>query len=205
MNDRITDAIEGNDLDELLRIVDALCDTREWDALVNLRDRARLALERGRQLWPAASHAEYRLALEAPDEYAAEMLVEGAGHFALGPIAEVAASTHTWAGLAPHARAARSPHSRRTNGSSAAKTSTRKACRTHRCSGSRSRAVVGSRRIPSRPTRRTVSMHPHRNCRAAGRSRCPMRRRRSTIPTSSPRCASSSVRGRRDQRAMHTS
>jgi hypothetical protein len=31
------------------------------------------------------------------------MLVEGAGHFGLGPIAEVAASTHTWAGLAPHA------------------------------------------------------------------------------------------------------
>ena len=105
MNDRITDAIEGNDLDELLRIVDALCETREWDALVNLRDRARLALERGRQLWPAASHAEYRLALEAPDEFAAAMLVDGAGDFGLGPIAEVAASTHTWARLAPHASA----------------------------------------------------------------------------------------------------
>jgi hypothetical protein len=103
VNDRITDAIEGNDLDELLRIIDALCEMREWPALVNLRDRARLALERGRQLWPAASHAEYRLALEAPDEYAAAMLVEDAGRFGLGPIAEVAASTHTWAGLAPHA------------------------------------------------------------------------------------------------------
>jgi hypothetical protein len=30
------------------------------------------------------------------------MIVEGAGRFALGPLAEVAASTHTWAELAPH-------------------------------------------------------------------------------------------------------
>lgn len=102
MRQRIVDAIEGNDLDELLRIVDALCATREWELLVELRDRARRALERGRQLWPAASHAEYRLALEAPARFAAAMLVEDAGRFGLGPIAEVAASTHTWAELAPH-------------------------------------------------------------------------------------------------------
>jgi hypothetical protein len=67
-----------------------------------VRERSRRALERGRQLWPAASHAEYRLALDAPAEYAATVLVEGAGRFALGPLPEVAASTHMWTDLAPH-------------------------------------------------------------------------------------------------------
>jgi hypothetical protein len=98
----IRDAVEAGDLDELLRIIDALCDRRDWDGLVEVRTRSRAALERGRQLWPAASHAEYRLALDAPAEYAAAVLVEGAGHFAIGPLPEVAASTHTWADLAPH-------------------------------------------------------------------------------------------------------
>jgi hypothetical protein len=93
--------VEAGDLDELTRLVDRLCAARDWDALLDLRDRCRRALERGRQLWPAASHAEYRLALEAPGEYAARVLVEGTGHLALGPLAEVAASTHTWAELAP--------------------------------------------------------------------------------------------------------
>jgi hypothetical protein len=88
-----------------VRIIDALCDTREWELLLELRDRARRALERGRQLWPAASRAEFRLALDAPAEYAAAMLVDGTGRFALGPLAEVAASTHPWADLAPHATA----------------------------------------------------------------------------------------------------
>jgi hypothetical protein len=99
---RIVDAVEAGDLDELLRIIDALCDTRDWDGLVEVRDRSRRALERGRQLWPAASHAEYRLALDAPAPYAAQVLVEGAGRFALGPLPEVAASRHRWAELAPH-------------------------------------------------------------------------------------------------------
>src|SRR3954447_8282279 len=99
---RITEAVETGDLDELLRIIDALCDRHDWDGLVEVRDRSRRALERGRQLWPAASHAEYRLALDAPAEYAAAVLVEDAGRFAIGPLPEVAASTHTWAELAPH-------------------------------------------------------------------------------------------------------
>jgi hypothetical protein len=98
----VSEAIDRNDLDELIRIVDALCATREWDGLVDLRDRARRALDTGRQLWPAASLAEYRLALEAPAPYAAQVLVEGTGRFAPGPLPEVAASTHTWAELAPH-------------------------------------------------------------------------------------------------------
>jgi hypothetical protein len=98
-----TELVERGDLDELVRHVDRLCAAREWDELVRLRDLCRKALERGKQLWPAAAHAEYRLALEAPAEWAAAMLVAGTGRFALGPLPEVAASTHTWAELAPHA------------------------------------------------------------------------------------------------------
>ncbi len=69
---------------------------------MRLRTRARAAHERGRQHWPAAEYAEYRLALEAPGEFAAPVIVEGAGRFALGPLTEVAASTHTWDEMAPH-------------------------------------------------------------------------------------------------------
>lgn len=95
-------AVEAGDLDELVRIVDALCERRDWDGLAELRGRCRRAFERGRQLWPAASLAEYRLALEAPGPHAAAVLVEGAGRFAPGPLSEVAASTHEWRELAPH-------------------------------------------------------------------------------------------------------
>jgi hypothetical protein len=99
----VATAVERGDVDELVRLVDALCTNREWDRLVELRDRCEQAVERGRQLWPVAAHAEYRLALEAPGRYAATVLVEGAGRFAPGPLPEVAASTHQWADLAPHA------------------------------------------------------------------------------------------------------
>jgi hypothetical protein len=98
----LTDAVERGDLDELTRLVDGLCASREWDELLRLRDLCRKALERGKQLWPVAAHAEYRLALEAPAPFAAQMLVPGTGRFALGPLPEVVASTHTWAELAPH-------------------------------------------------------------------------------------------------------
>lgn len=105
MADSLSVAVERGDLDELVRIVDALSSSREWDRLVELRDRCVHAIERGRQLWPVAAHAEYRLALEAPGRWAAQMLVEGAGRFAPGPLPEVAASTHEWADLAAHAPA----------------------------------------------------------------------------------------------------
>jgi hypothetical protein len=100
--DPLAEVIERGDLDELVRVVDGLCASREWDRLVELRDRCVQAIDRGRQLWPVAAHAEYRLALEAPGPWAAQMLVEGAGRFAPGPLPEVAASTHEWADLAPH-------------------------------------------------------------------------------------------------------
>jgi hypothetical protein len=100
--DVLGELIEGGDLDELLRHVDRLCAATDWEGLLELRDRSRKALERGRQLWPVASHAEYRLALEAPGPWAAGVLLPGAGRFALGPLPEVAAAGHTWAELAPH-------------------------------------------------------------------------------------------------------
>lgn len=98
----IKEAVESGDLDRLTRLVDGLCASRDWDGVVELRDRCRHAIERGLQLWPAAEFAEYRLALEAPGTYAGAVLVEGAGRFALGPLWEVAACSHSWADLSDH-------------------------------------------------------------------------------------------------------
>ncbi len=102
MSRRIADAVDRGDLDELVRLVHVLCGEGDWDGIVELRDRCRHALERGLQLWPAAEYAEYRMALEAPAGFAGSVVVEGAGRFALGPLWEVAASTHPWVDLAPH-------------------------------------------------------------------------------------------------------
>jgi hypothetical protein len=99
------DLVDMGDLDALLVRIDHLCADRDWAGVLDLRHRCRRAIERGRQLWPAASHAEYRLALEAPGREAAAVLVPGTGRFALGPLAEVAASTHPWAELRPHLEA----------------------------------------------------------------------------------------------------
>jgi hypothetical protein len=99
----IAEAVDGGDLDELIRLVDGLCAARDWDGVVFLRDRCRHVLEeRGLQMWPAAEFAEYRMALEAPADYAGSVVAEGAGRFALGPLWEVAAAGHTWSDLAPH-------------------------------------------------------------------------------------------------------
>jgi hypothetical protein len=95
-----TELVDRGDVDELVRQVDRWCDAEEWDGLVDLRVRCRAALERGKQLWPVASLVEYRLALEAPGLYAAMVVEPGAGHLALGPMSEVAASSHTWSELA---------------------------------------------------------------------------------------------------------
>jgi len=93
----------SNDLDEMTRRATRLADAGDWDRLLTLRDDCRAAVERGLQLWPVASYCEYRLALDAPGAWAAEMLVAGTGHFALGPLTEVVAVNHTWSDLAPHA------------------------------------------------------------------------------------------------------
>lgn len=89
------------DLDELIREVDRLAEQRDWDELNRLRIYARKAFERGHQLWPAGDWAAYRLAREADAELASLMINEDAARFALGPLAEVAASTHTWKDLEP--------------------------------------------------------------------------------------------------------
>ena len=99
----LDELIELGDVDELVREIDRLCSRRDWPGLVRLRDRSRAAVARGKQLWPAAAHAEYRLALEAPGRWSALVLQdEGAGRFTLGPLPEVAASTHPWSELGPH-------------------------------------------------------------------------------------------------------
>ena len=96
------DLIERADHNALLRVVDGLCAGRDWEGLVELADRCEEALERGKQLWPIADHIDYRLALEAPGEYAGDVLVPDVGRFSHGPLTEVAASTHRWEELADH-------------------------------------------------------------------------------------------------------
>jgi hypothetical protein len=102
LREAVGEAVARGDLDRLVRLVGDLCAAADWEGVVLLRDRSRAALERGLQLWPAAEYAEYRLALEAPGRHAGPVVAEGAGRFALGPLWEVAASTHTWEELAPH-------------------------------------------------------------------------------------------------------
>jgi hypothetical protein len=79
-----------------------MCEARAWDELVDLKSRCEHALERGKQLWPIAAHVDYRLALEAPGDYAGPALESRAVRFAPGPLTEVTASTHRWSELAPH-------------------------------------------------------------------------------------------------------
>jgi hypothetical protein len=94
--------VDAADDAALLVAVDGLCASRQWDALADLARRCRDAVEVGKQLWGVAMHIDYRLAWEGPPTHAAATLVPGAGRFALGPLTEVAASTHTWDELAPH-------------------------------------------------------------------------------------------------------
>lgn len=96
------DLVEAAQPNELLQRVDALCEARRWGDLVDLARRCREAVERGKQLWPIAEHIDYRLALEGPALLAASVLSPAAGRFALGPLTEVAASTHTFSELGPH-------------------------------------------------------------------------------------------------------
>ena len=90
------------DLDGLVRLVDKLCAGCDWPALLELRNRSRTAVTTGRQLWPAATLAEYRLALRAPAEWAAQVLDEESGRFTIGPLTEVVAQRHQFADLRVH-------------------------------------------------------------------------------------------------------
>ena len=102
MADRLSDVddlIHRADLDGLVRMVDTVCADADWPALLELRNRSRAALATGRQLWPVATLAEYRLALWAPAEWAAHVLDEDSGRFTIGPLTEVVAQRHEFADL----------------------------------------------------------------------------------------------------------
>lgn len=94
-------AIESTDTDELLRVVDGLAASGDWEGLIELRRRCAEAVGRGKQVWGVEEHIRYRLALEAPGAIAGPVVAEGGSRFALGPLSEVAASTKTWAELEP--------------------------------------------------------------------------------------------------------
>ena len=100
--ERLTTLIESSDLDELVRFIDGLASAREWDGIVKTRDLCLEAVERGKQVWAPADFAEYRLARDAPAPYAAAVAGDGKGRYGLGPLWEVAASTHTWGDLESH-------------------------------------------------------------------------------------------------------
>jgi hypothetical protein len=91
--------IDRSDLDGLVRTVDDLCSSRDWSSLLQLRNSCRLATASGKQLWPASTLAEYRIALLAPSRIAAQVLEEGSGRFTLGPLTEVIAQNHQWSEL----------------------------------------------------------------------------------------------------------
>ena len=95
----IDDLIHRADLDGLVRMVDTLCAGAEWSSLLELRNRSRDAVSTGRQLWPAATLAEYRLALWAPADWAARVLDEDSGRFTIGPLTEVVAQRHEFIDL----------------------------------------------------------------------------------------------------------
>jgi hypothetical protein len=101
-DDRLDELIGRADLDDLVRLVDSRTLDGDWAGLLRLRDRCRAAVETGRQLWPAATLAEYRLALHAPAQWCARVLDEESGRFTIGPLSEVAAVHHSFDELAPH-------------------------------------------------------------------------------------------------------
>ena len=94
--------IEIGDVEALCAHIDALVLDERWTDIVVLHHGCRAALERGRQLWPASAYAEYRLALDAPGQFAAAVVDSDAARYTLGPFAEVMASTHEWVDLAPY-------------------------------------------------------------------------------------------------------
>jgi Family of unknown function (DUF6183) len=99
MSDDLDDLIHRADLDGLVRLVDTVCSAGEWATLLELRNRSRAAVSTGRQLWPVATLAEYRLALWSPAEWATQVLDEDSGRFTIGPLTEVVAQNHQFVDL----------------------------------------------------------------------------------------------------------
>jgi len=110
LDDHVADSdldalIHRGDLDGLVHMIDDRCSAHDWAGVLRVRDRSRQAVETGRQLWPAATLAEYRLALLADPEYVAAVLDESdglSGRFTIGPLTEVAAQHHSWGDLVEH-------------------------------------------------------------------------------------------------------
>ncbi|MHB1089879.1 MAG: hypothetical protein ACYC0U_02215, partial [Ilumatobacteraceae bacterium] len=96
MSNELNELITRADLDGLIRLIDATCTHRDWQRLLDIRDSCRAAVHNGRQLWPAAALADYRLALRAPAQWATEVLHSEASRFTLGPLTEVIAQHHSW-------------------------------------------------------------------------------------------------------------
>ncbi len=105
LDDELDGLIHRADLDGLVRMIDDRTTAHEWAGLLRVRDRCRRAVDTGRQLWPAATLAEHRLALLAPPEFVAVVLDESdgvSGRFTIGPLTEVAAQHHGWNELVGH-------------------------------------------------------------------------------------------------------
>ena len=93
--------ITSLDLDGLVRLVDGCCASKDWDELLRIRDKCKLANDSGRQMWPITTLANFRLALHAPAEFAVHGLDERNPAFLFGPLSEVIAQNHSWSDLAP--------------------------------------------------------------------------------------------------------
>lgn len=102
MNTSLDELINRADLDGLVRHVDATCAARDWAHLLEVRDRARAAVSTGRQLWPIATLANFRLALWAPAVLAVRALDDTVRTFMPGPVSEILAVHHSWAELTAH-------------------------------------------------------------------------------------------------------
>jgi hypothetical protein len=110
----LEDLIHRADLDELIRMIDNRCATRDWEGIERVRDRCRAAVSTGRQLWPAAILAEYRLTLWGPADLAARMVDEAVGTVTVGaasigtgvtgPLTEVIAQNHQWTEISRYLR-----------------------------------------------------------------------------------------------------
>lgn len=101
-SERAKSAIEASDTDELVRVVDGLVASQQWEAMVDLRSLCDEAVTRGKQLWGVSEFIRYRLALDSPPVWAGPAVTEGRTRFTLGPLSEVVASRHSWDELEPH-------------------------------------------------------------------------------------------------------
>ena len=109
---QLDELVHRADLDGLIRLIDARCELRDWEGVHRVRDRCRAAASTGRQLWPAAILAQYRVTLWGPAALAAVMVDDAVGMVSVGaasigtgvtgPLTEVIAQHHQWSELSPH-------------------------------------------------------------------------------------------------------